>query len=171
MIPGMAILTTHPLRCTTRNMIVYQSFKALPSGFESFVFSLCPRYRPFDRLDTLNSWRLRNHPNLVLMEGAKIRSHDDGGEFFQPMIILRNSSWSIRGSSQKVKQLDPQNSGSIIVLDISKKHCVSGRGSPWLTLCWNPQGSVPLKSKFDERFCVESLLSDVETICRQLPID
>ena len=145
-------------------MIVYRSFNALPSGFESNIIALCPRYRPLDRPDTLNSWDLIDYPDLVLMEGVKIGSHDDGGEFFQPMIIIRNSSWSIRGSSQKVKQLDSQGPGSIIVLDISKKHCVSGKGSPWLALCWNPQRSTPLKSSFDIKFCVESLLRDINLI-------
>lgn len=145
-------------------MIVYRSFKALPSKFESTIIALCPRYRPFNCSNVLNSWSLPNYPNLVLMEGAKISSHDDGGKFFQPMIIIRNSSWSIRGSSQKIKQLEPQNPGSILVLDISKKHCVSGKGSPWLVLCWNPQGSAPLKALFDIKFCVESLLSDIKSI-------
>lgn len=145
-------------------MIVYRSFKALPPEFESTITALCPRYRSFDRSDALNSWSLPRYPNLVLMEGAKTPSHDDGGEFFQPMIIIRNSSWTIRGSSQKIKQLEPQTPGSVLVLDISKKHCVSGKGSPWLALCWNPQGSAPLKALFDIKSCVESLLSDIKSI-------
>lgn len=110
------------------------------------VLELCPEYRPFESYDTLRSWSL-TLPDLVLMEGAKIKPHVDG-DLYQPMIILKNDDyrWTIRGRSQKVSQLQPQSPGTILILDASKSHCVSGRSqTPWMALCYNPNRTLPHK--------------------------
>jgi hypothetical protein len=131
-------------------VIVAQNFKALRLDAEAIVLSQCIAYRPFHQADQLNSWALKTS-NLTLMEGARIAAHDDGGDFYQPLIVIRNdrSNWSIRGASQKVRSIEPQIPGQIVVLDISRRHCVSGRHStPWLALCFNPGHSVPRKKDY-----------------------
>lgn len=111
------------------------------------VLEFCPEYRPFEPYYTLRSWSL-TLPDLVLMEGRKIKPHIDG-EFYQPLIILKNDDyrWTIRGRSQKVSQLQPQSPGTILILDTSKSHCVSGRSnSSWMALCYNPNRTLPHKA-------------------------
>lgn len=83
------------------------------------------------------------------MEGCKISSHKDGGDFWQPFLVLKNSPpyWSFRGVTQKVRTIEPQIPGSIVLMDIQKSHCVTGSSpEPWVILCWNPLGSVPEKA-------------------------
>jgi hypothetical protein len=131
-------------------LILAQGFTRLRSDAEQTLLALCINYRPFERTDSLNSWGVEGFPDLVVMEGGKIAAHDDGGDFYQPLVVVRNhgAGWSIRGASQKVGSIEPQIPGQIIVLDISKMHCVSGRNtSPWLALCFNPSRSAPLKSE------------------------
>lgn len=134
-------------------MIVKQEFWIKSSKVDiDLIRSLAERYKPFASPQVLNSWTIRGFPDLVLMEGGKISSHKDGGDFWQPFLVLKNSPpyWSFRGSTQKVRTVEPQILGSIVLIDIQKSHCVTGSSSvPWLILCWNPSGSVPEKASFN----------------------
>ena len=99
--------------------------------------------------------------NFVVMEGLKVARHNDGGAFWQPMLILDNhqSRWSFRGASQKVSSLQPQYPGTFLVLNIERLHCVTGRSSlPWMTLCWNPLRLVPKQSDFSLNEVTEAAL-------------
>jgi hypothetical protein len=110
------------------------------------VLEFCPQYTPIEPYETINSWSL-TLPSLVLMEGFKIKPHVDGW-YYQALIILKNdeSQWTIRGQSQKVRQLEPQSPGTILILDTSKSHLVSGNSqTPWLTLCYNPNRTLHAK--------------------------
>jgi hypothetical protein len=121
-------------------------------AIKQFLISKSPKFKLFQRFEILNSWRIQGFPDLVLMEGLKVSPHNDGGAFWQPLIVLENpqAKWSFRGSSQKVRNLAPQVSGTLLVLDIERLHCVTGHCSiPWLALCWNPSRSVPQKTSFD----------------------
>ena len=136
-------------------MIILESFIPVSSLVETLIAS-APGYEPFEKGRILNTWRLDR--DWALMEGRSILAHDDGGEFYQPLLVLRNDDfqWSIRGASQRIKSLSPQVPGTILILDISKKHLVSGRSkTPWLVLCYNPSRSVPLKQDFTPEGLVE----------------
>jgi hypothetical protein len=136
-------------------MLVHQSYFCRATEAEDlkkYLLPLCKGFKKFDFFEDLNSWHISGFPDLVVMEGSKIKPHDDGGRFWQPMLVLENcdAKWIMRGAFQKVGNLIPQVSGTFIVLDIQKKHCVSGRShSPWMVLCWNPQRSVPQKQYYD----------------------
>ena len=149
-------------------MIVRENYCALGAITAEALLGLCPDYKPFSPSDRLNSWMVQDNTNLVLMEGGRISPHDDGGQFWQPLIILRNDGarWSIRGSRQKIRNIEPQPPGQILVLDISVSHCVSGRSNaPWIALCYNPSYSVPEKSQFCPDTLVSLLKTEVQKLC------
>ena len=115
------------------------------------VLGRVPDYREPEMSPRLMTWHVQGYENLVLMQGGKVYKHDDGIEAYQPMLILRNprGAWSFRGPNQPVRSMEPQTPGSLVVLDIGKKHLVSGRcPETWLALCWNPGRSVPKKSDY-----------------------
>jgi hypothetical protein len=135
-----------------------------------FLLKRSPRYHPFNWFEKLNSWRIEGFKNFVVMEGAKVGSHNDGGSFWQPMLILENhqAKWSFRGSTQRVSRLEPQMPGTFLVLNIERSHCVSGRRttSPWMALCWNPFGSVPKQHDFSLSDVTEAALESFADLLR-----
>lgn len=137
-------------------MLALQEYFCAPSAVAHLPASLISRisgYREFETFDRLNSWLVDfdGKKDFALMEGKKVGAHDDGGKFWQPMLILENSrgAWTFRGSSQKVEKLDTQHPGMLVILDISRSHQVGGKSrSPWKVLCWNPSATVPNHSEY-----------------------
>jgi hypothetical protein len=128
-------------------MLVHQKYCFTQSDAQRALekaITLIPNYKEIQRFESLETWLVPEVDNLVLMEGWKISPHDDRGQFWQPALVLRNdqNKWSIRGSAQKVRLIDPQCPGTFLILDVGKSHCVSGRSQkPWALLCWNPKAS------------------------------
>ena len=150
-------------------MIVLESFVRVPFPVKTFIAN-APDYKTFEKGQTLNTWPLDQ--DWALMEGRSIPVHDDGDEFYQPLLVLRNDNfqWSIRGANQRIKNLSPQIPGTILILDIAKKHLVSGRSkTPWLVLCYNPKRSVPLKQDYTPEGLVEIMKDFVKQ--KSLPVN
>jgi hypothetical protein len=148
-------------------MLVYQKHwcsAVSTHQIKRFLLKRSPTYHPFESYEIVNSWGVNGFDgwqDLLVMEGLKVSRHTDGGAFWQPMLILENyqARWSFRGSSQKVSNLQPQYSGTFVVLDIERSHCVTGRSSlPWMALCWNPWRSVPQQSDFSLDEVIEAAL-------------
>jgi hypothetical protein len=96
-----------------------------------------------------------SYPDLVLMSGKRVASHDDRFKGWQPILILENLGWCIKGSSQKGSFYSPQPPGTLLVLDISMKHMVCldrSRGGlrpgSWMGLCWNPDRCPPHQDQY-----------------------
>lgn len=98
----------------------------------------------------LYSYSLPSFPDLVLMIGWRVPAHDDGYPAWQPLLILSNPGWWIRGPRQVIYRLDPQSPGTLMILDIGQAHLVSTGGKnhrePWVALCWNPNRCPPAKA-------------------------
>ncbi|MGD1852758.1 MAG: hypothetical protein ACFB2W_00765 [Leptolyngbyaceae cyanobacterium] len=78
-------------------------------------------YRPATR--HIHTHGLTNWPEIELMEGKDVPEHDDDIDGYRPLLVLGNpsSNYIIRGTDQ---QLQPQRPGTLVVLDIGKKHQV-----------------------------------------------
>lgn len=121
--------------------------------------SLALAYHEFRPYETLNSWTIPSYPDLVLMEGRQVKPHNDGGRFWQPLIVLSNSEnrYSFKSPRQRVGSLIPQAAGSLLVLDIGKQHEATGRSDKvWSVLCWNPNRCVPHQDEYSLKAVAEA---------------
>ena len=130
-------------------MLVHHSYYSSAKDARSLLAKarlLASSYHECQPYETLNSWMISSHPDLILMEGRRVKPHNDGDRFWQPFIVLSNpeNRYSFKSPSQRVGNLIPQAPGSLLVLDIGKQHEATGRSNKiWSVLCWNPNCCVP----------------------------
>jgi len=76
-------------------MLALQEYFCAPSAvahLPALLISRISSYREFETFDRLNSWLIdcNGKKDFTLMEGKEVGAHDDGGKFWQPMLILEN---------------------------------------------------------------------------------
>ena len=143
-------------------MLVHHSYYSSAKNARSLLTKARPLalgYHELRPYESLNSWIIPSHPDLVLMEGRKVKPHDDGGRFWQPFIVLSNpkNRYSFKSPRQPVRSLISQAAGSLLVLDIEKQHEATGHSNEvWSVLCWNPSCAVPHQNDYGLKAVVEA---------------
>ncbi|NEZ66627.1 hypothetical protein D0962_28365 [Leptolyngbyaceae cyanobacterium CCMR0082] len=127
-----------------------------PNTYEQIKEITALPHQPFTQGYT-HTYELQGFPNLRLLEGVAVPSHNDGIAGYRPILMLHNpgNNYVIRGTAgRKIQACTAQQRGTLMILDIDAQHEVhsqdpNGGHGAWAGLVWGPDGKPLPKSEWE----------------------